>query len=678
MVSGTNIKTINNVSLLGSGNIEVQSASEIHIGDDAPTGQEIIWIDTDEPDITLADLADDSTHRLVTDTEKSTWNGKQDELVSGTNIKTINNQSLLGSGNITIQGGGGGTATDVQINGTSIVSNDVANIITKSAYNASSNKIATESDLPDISGKQDTIDSSHKLSADLVDDTSSTNKFVSASDKTAWSAKYDKPSGGIPDTDLSSAVQTSLGKADTALQSISSSDVTTALGYTPYNSSNPNGYTSNTGTITGITMNGTSKGTSGIVDLGTVITDISGKQDTIDSSHKLSADLVDDSSTTNKFVTSSDKTTWSGKQDALVSGTNIKTINNQSLLGSGNITIQGGGGSSTDVQVNGTSITSNGVANLITETAYNASTNKLATISDISTSGVNVTVGSSAPTTSTPGKEGDFYISNTIPSYIYQCVYADDDPQDPVYSWKELVTPDTATDIQVNGSSIVSSGAANILTKTAYDPSTNKIATESDLPNTIQYSTMPTASVDNLGDIVQYTGTTTTSSPIYTNGYFYKCVSDGASTPTYSWENIGLQSYDKLSDRPKINNIPISGNKTAQMYGLQPAGNYASDATITSVNTATLSREFTNNVEYRCTVDMTSITMTLPSTVPNNYIVWLVFPSGSTATSFNYPSTILFTGDDVSNNVFTPVTDKTYNVCIWNDGLNINGVVRGV
>ena len=33
---------------------------------------------------------------------------KQDKLVSGTNIKTINNQSLLGSGNIDIQGGGGG------------------------------------------------------------------------------------------------------------------------------------------------------------------------------------------------------------------------------------------------------------------------------------------------------------------------------------------------------------------------------------------------------------------------------------------------------------------------------------------------------------------------------------------------------------------------------------------
>ena len=38
-------------------------------------------------------------------------------------------------------------------------------------------------------------------------------------------------------------------------------------------------------------------------------------------------------------------TALSGKQATLVSGTNLKTINNESLLGSGNISIQGGGGS---------------------------------------------------------------------------------------------------------------------------------------------------------------------------------------------------------------------------------------------------------------------------------------------------------------------------------------------
>lgn len=69
-----------------------------------------------------------------------------------------------------------------------------------------------------VAGLQTEITSSNKLSSDLVDDTNHTNKFVTASDKTNWNAKYDKPSGGIPKTDLASAVQTSLGKADTAVQ----------------------------------------------------------------------------------------------------------------------------------------------------------------------------------------------------------------------------------------------------------------------------------------------------------------------------------------------------------------------------------------------------------------------------------------------------------------------------
>jgi hypothetical protein len=80
---------------------------------------------------------------------------------------------------------------------------------------------------------------------------SSLNKADTALQTEQYTGTYSKPSGGIPKTDLASAVQTSLGKADTALQS----------------------YTEQyTGTITGITMNGVSKGTSGVVDLGTVIT----------------------------------------------------------------------------------------------------------------------------------------------------------------------------------------------------------------------------------------------------------------------------------------------------------------------------------------------------------------------------------------------------------------------
>lgn len=72
---------------------------------------------------------------------------KQDTLTSGTNIKTINNQSLLGSGNITISGGG--SATDVKIDNVSITSSGVANINT-SGYDADNNFLATENDINNI------------------------------------------------------------------------------------------------------------------------------------------------------------------------------------------------------------------------------------------------------------------------------------------------------------------------------------------------------------------------------------------------------------------------------------------------------------------------------------------------------------------------------------------------
>lgn len=79
--------------------------------------------------ITFSTTADE-TPRIAT---KSQWrdlaskvDSKQDALVSGTNIKTINNTSLLGGGNISISGAG--TITEVQANGTSVATSGIANI----------------------------------------------------------------------------------------------------------------------------------------------------------------------------------------------------------------------------------------------------------------------------------------------------------------------------------------------------------------------------------------------------------------------------------------------------------------------------------------------------------------------------------------------------------------------
>ena len=53
---------------------------------------------------------------------------------------------------------------------------------------------------------------------DLVAHLANTTVHTSANEKSAWNAKYDKPSGGIPKTDLASGVQDSLNKADTAVR----------------------------------------------------------------------------------------------------------------------------------------------------------------------------------------------------------------------------------------------------------------------------------------------------------------------------------------------------------------------------------------------------------------------------------------------------------------------------
>lgn len=78
---------------------------------------------------------------------------KQDKLISGENIKTINNESILGSGNIEIGGGGGGTSdytnltNKPKINNVELVGNKSLNdlgIQPKGNY-------ALESEIPDVS-----------------------------------------------------------------------------------------------------------------------------------------------------------------------------------------------------------------------------------------------------------------------------------------------------------------------------------------------------------------------------------------------------------------------------------------------------------------------------------------------------------------------------------------------
>ena len=136
LVSGTNIKTINNESLLGSGNItisggsggsnivELTQAQYDALVSGGTVDPDALYIITDASEINISDYAKSSavtaeiaaavSGKADTSAVTQSLSSKQDTLVSGTNIKTINNESILGSGNITIQGGGGITSGEVQ------------------------------------------------------------------------------------------------------------------------------------------------------------------------------------------------------------------------------------------------------------------------------------------------------------------------------------------------------------------------------------------------------------------------------------------------------------------------------------------------------------------------------------------------------------------------------------
>jgi hypothetical protein len=245
-----------------------------------------------------------------------------------------------------------GTITGIKMNGASKGTSGVVDLGTVITAHQDISGKADKSSLAAVatSGSYNDLSNKPTIPAAVTEST------VSGWGFTKNTGTYSKPSTGIPKTDLASAVQTSLGKADTALQSyteqykgtitgvsangtsVATSGVanipaasTSAYGVTKLSSATNSTSTSLAatasavkaaydlansykGTVTGVKINGTTKNpSSGVVDLGTVIT-----------SHQ---DI-------------------SGKQDKLVSGTNIKTINGTSLLGSGNIVISGGGGSS--------------------------------------------------------------------------------------------------------------------------------------------------------------------------------------------------------------------------------------------------------------------------------------------------------------------------------------------
>lgn len=170
------------------------------------------------------------------------------------------------------------------------------------------------------------------------------------------------------------------------ISGISSSMVTTALGFTPYNSTNPSGF------ISGIT--------SAMVAAALGFTPYSNANPT---GYITSAAL-------SPYLTSA--TAASTYQAALTSGTNIKTVNGQSVLGAGNIQIDGGV-TSFNTRTGAVTLSSADVTTALGFTPYNASNPSGYITSSGSISGS----AASAPLLSS---SGDGWSASTLPTSFPQ------------------------------------------------------------------------------------------------------------------------------------------------------------------------------------------------------------------------------------------------------------------
>ena len=386
--------------------------------------------------------------------------------------------------------GGGGTATDVQINGTSIVSNNVANIVTNSAYNPSTNKIATVSDVPSVDSALSTTSENpvqNKVITGALPDTSQLSYYGTCSTAAATQAKVVACEGFVLKEGVSIRVkftnaQTYNGQATLNVNSTGAKGIvtngttksvrycwlagevvsftydgtswimeaagiatTTYYGYTKLYTGA--GSTSTSTALTPASLNNLVQlmvepypiySGSATYEVGDrvrygyqaweCITAIT-TAETWNADHWKAIDPIqtqlDDKqevliSGTNIKTVNSTSLLGSGNvavQPTLVSGTNIKTINGNSLLGSGNIEIQGGGTVTVDSALS--TISENPVQNKVITTALN---NKQGTISDLATIRSGASAGATAvqpddlATVATSGSYNDLSNKPTIPT----------------------------------------------------------------------------------------------------------------------------------------------------------------------------------------------------------------------------------------------------------------------
>ena len=254
---------------------------------------------------------------------------KQDTLVSGTNIKTINNNSLLGSGNINISGGGG-SIDNIKMNGS---------LVTVDSGTADLGTVIT-----DISGKQDTLVSGTNIktinsndllgSGNIAINSGNVRIFHGVSTTTGSTQIKVVTCPEFTNSDLVEGtllfVYFSNGASYNGASKLNVNS-TGAIDVYKYGTTLSNRYVWYAGEVVPFMYY---DGAWMMVDAGIATTSYYGVTKLNTSTSSTATDMA---ATPSAVKSAYDLA--NGKQDALVSGTNIKTINSQSILGSGDLNL---------------------------------------------------------------------------------------------------------------------------------------------------------------------------------------------------------------------------------------------------------------------------------------------------------------------------------------------------
>ena len=356
LVSGTNIKTINGNSILGSGDITITSGGSIEgLATEEYVNTKIADLVNSAPETldTLGELATAlQENKDLVNTLNSAITTKQDKLVSGTNIKTINGNSILGEGDLTIEIPSiTGLATETYVDNKvstkqdTLVSGSNIKTINGNSIVGSGNLTL---DIPSIEGLATESYVNNKVSGLVSEDTLNTeitglNSSISAKQDTLVSGSNIKTINGtsiLGAGDLTIDIPSIEGLASETYVDNKISAVNTSIASKQDTlESGVNIKTINGTTLLGegdLTLNIPSiEGLASETYVNTKIANlVNSAPETLDTLGELATALQE-----NKDVVDALNTSIANKQDKLVSGTNIKTINGATLLGTGDLTI---------------------------------------------------------------------------------------------------------------------------------------------------------------------------------------------------------------------------------------------------------------------------------------------------------------------------------------------------